>query len=170
MGNTLITKDMGYFAAAHNLPDHDGDCRKLHGHNYGVKVTLGGDVSNQNGVPYSGMIIDFTHIKDIYKNRIHNIVDHAYLLGSKLPTWYTEFCKYHPDGQSGVDILLGKVAHLPIQDTTAENLSHWILNEMQLGLIEFLKERGMEGQTNVPYIHMVAVTETETSTAVAFCY
>ncbi len=30
------------FSAAHTLPDHPGKCRNLHGHNWDVRVTLGG--------------------------------------------------------------------------------------------------------------------------------
>ena len=30
------------FAAAHRLPDHEGKCFRLHGHTYGLEVTVEG--------------------------------------------------------------------------------------------------------------------------------
>lgn len=170
MTTTLITRDLGYFAASHNLPDHDGGCKSLHGHNYRVIVTIGGTISCAQGVPYSGMIVDFTHIKNIWK-AIHDKVDHGHIIANgKWPQWYSRFVELAPGGQAEVDALLGKVAHLDIADSTAEHLSGWILREMQAGLTAFLLERGVEGYTDgaVPYIHSVAVYETESSWATAY--
>ena len=30
------------FAAAHRLPEHEGKCARLHGHTYGLEVTVEG--------------------------------------------------------------------------------------------------------------------------------
>jgi 6-pyruvoyl tetrahydropterin synthase/QueD family protein len=170
-----ITKDLGYFAASHNLPDHDGGCYNLHGHNYGVRVTLVAPTpSSGEGVPYSGMLIDFTHIKDIYKQYVHEILDHAHIIADKWPQWYELFVSLvaeHDnlsleDAREQVDLNLGKVAHINTPDTTAEWLSYWIYNQMQDGLTIFMRENNIhEGYETLPRIESVTVTETETSFA-----
>ena len=38
------------FAAAHQLKGYNGDCRNLHGHNYGVTVTVVTDKLNEIGI------------------------------------------------------------------------------------------------------------------------
>ena len=38
------------FAAAHQLKGYQGDCRNLHGHNYGVTVTVTADRLNEIGI------------------------------------------------------------------------------------------------------------------------
>ena len=40
------------FAAAHRLPDHEGKCQRLHGHTYGLEVTVEG-APQQSGVPWA---------------------------------------------------------------------------------------------------------------------
>ena len=46
------------FAGAHNLRGYDGDCEKLHGHNWRVEVTLKAEKLNE-----IGMVIDFKIVK-----------------------------------------------------------------------------------------------------------
>lgn len=46
------------FSAAHALPYYDGPCKRLHGHNYQMRVTLTGRPS-----PKDGMIRDFDEIQ-----------------------------------------------------------------------------------------------------------
>jgi len=173
---TQITKNLGYFAASHNLPSHDGGCWNLHGHNYGVTVTLEGWITHTEAedysVPHDGMIIDFTYIKDIYKEHIHSVVDHAHLFGTKLPSWYYTFIQLvkadndttEEDAMESVDIMLGKVAHLPIQNTTAELMAGWILDTMQQGLTQYLS--GLEGKDQLA-VRIVAVELSETESSIA---
>ncbi|MCL2011710.1 MAG: 6-carboxytetrahydropterin synthase QueD [Cystobacterineae bacterium] len=47
-----------HFSSAHHLPLHEGACRRLHGHNYRLRVTLGG--MPEGG---SGMLMDFETLK-----------------------------------------------------------------------------------------------------------
>jgi len=47
------------FSAAHFLPDFPGKCRRLHGHNYLVRVYLRGDDLDANG-----MLADFDAVKE----------------------------------------------------------------------------------------------------------
>lgn len=155
-----ITKDMGEFAAAHTLTYHDGGCANLHGHNYRVEVTLIGNAQVPHVLnPESGMIIDFSRLKDLYKEHVHAKLDHAMIFGINKPHWYTAFVNFtalnQTDGNSDlasakdiqensqvvVDKLLGKVAHLDIPETTAECLAGWILDTLEDVLVEKIAQQ-----------------------------
>jgi 6-pyruvoyltetrahydropterin/6-carboxytetrahydropterin synthase len=55
-----------YIDAAHQLPNHSGKCKNLHGHTYKIIVTVYGEPN-----PKTGMLIDFGEIK-----KIANMLDH----------------------------------------------------------------------------------------------
>lgn len=180
-----ITKHMGEFAAAHTLTQHQGGCGNLHGHNYGVEVTLIGNYQNSvEGNPESGMIIDFTTLKELYKKRIHEVVDHATIVGTNKPHWYQMFCRAlelsgdGPDfAEFKVDAYLGKVAHLDIPETTAEYFAKWILETLDAALLEHLatlprENRLLQDTSFFPdrlpteiMVYSVSVWETSTSKA-----
>lgn len=168
-GLTLtITKDLGYFAASHNLPNHAGGCANLHGHNYGVKVTVAGRVNDDSSSTSHGMLIDFSHIKSVYKARIHSVLDHAHIVGINQPQWYKTFVSLmseigRENPQKAVDDLLGKVVHLPIEETTAELLCAWIFIQMNTGIKDLLKSFGYD--ENAVYVVSVELSETESSVA-----
>lgn len=65
------------FEAAHQLPNHDGKCKNLHGHSYVLEVTVSGPVI-QSG-PKEGMIMDFKDLSVIVDREIINQWDHQYL-------------------------------------------------------------------------------------------
>jgi queuosine biosynthesis protein QueD len=173
-----ITKDMGEFAAAHTLVNHDGGCANLHGHNYRVEVTLIGDFQQvRTGNTESGMIIDFTALKEVYKKHVHEVVDHAMIIGDNAPSWYQEFrmavdCvnDQSPNYSGGfnsreyIDSLLGKVAHLPIEETTAEYFSKWILETIQAELPAYL-EKSERYRSHEVMVYSVSVWETSSSKA-----
>lgn len=56
----LIVRDS--FAAAHRLVGSGGRCENLHGHNFKVELTVGGDDLDD-----SGMLMDFTDLKKTLK-------------------------------------------------------------------------------------------------------
>ncbi len=72
------------FAAAHSLRDYDGECEKLHGHNWKVEVTLKCKELNK-----LGMVIDFKIIKKTLEDILSRF-DHSYLNELK------EFCLENP--------------------------------------------------------------------------
>jgi len=74
--NVSVTK-IFRFEAAHRLPDHDGQCRNLHGHTYKVEVTVSGEIHTSG--PQNGMVIDFGRISKIWKTRLEPRLDHQYL-------------------------------------------------------------------------------------------
>jgi queuosine biosynthesis protein QueD len=61
------------FAAAHNLRQYQGDCEKLHGHNWRVRVCLSAD--ELNGL---GMVADFRDVKAALA-AVLEALDHRYL-------------------------------------------------------------------------------------------
>ena len=61
------------FAVAHNLRGYDGDCEKLHGHNWRVEVTLKAEKLNE-----IGMVMDFKVVKKKLEEILSRF-DHTYL-------------------------------------------------------------------------------------------
>lgn len=153
----ILRKDVGYFAAAHNLPNHKGGCANLHGHNYRVVLTIKGDAVTDDSAADRGMVVDFSVIKNMYKRLIHDKLDHAYIVGESLPLWYSYFIGLAKD-RNTVDELLGKVARLPITDTTAENMAAWIKSELN---------REIEKQGLSFEVAQVELYETESASAIA---
>lgn len=65
------------FEAAHSLEMHDGDCRRLHGHSWRVRVTIQGFRLHESG-PEHGMLMDFSKIGDVMDG-IRLQLDHRHL-------------------------------------------------------------------------------------------
>lgn len=70
---TSITKRLN-FSAAHSLPHHEGKCRFVHGHNFGIKITVSGPLHNGGGS--EGMVMDFVDLKKIVSAQIE-VFDHG---------------------------------------------------------------------------------------------
>ena len=65
------------FAAAHRLPDHEGKCCRLHGHTYGLEVTVEG--SPQESGPAAGMVMDFAELRQRVAELVVERLDHQLL-------------------------------------------------------------------------------------------
>lgn len=61
------------FSAAHNLRYYEGNCERLHGHNWRVRVSL-----KSEKLDSLGMVIDFKDIKSALKETLERF-DHQYL-------------------------------------------------------------------------------------------
>lgn len=94
----LVSKEFT-FDAAHHLHDYNGKCGNLHGHTYKVIFGISGFLGK------TGITIDFSDIKAIWKGRIEPKLDHQYLNLS-----------------------------LPKMNPTAENLVVWIYEQMEQAL------------------------------------
>ncbi len=73
MKKRFTLKTLLDFAAAHRLHGYDGDCAKLHGHNWKVEVMVRGEQLDD-----VGMVIDFKEIKRHAKAVVAEL-DHTYL-------------------------------------------------------------------------------------------
>ncbi len=68
------------FDAGHRIPDHRSQCRNLHGHRYVLEITLSGEVVQTPGQSDTGMVMDFSEIKQIAKTHVVDVWDHAFLV------------------------------------------------------------------------------------------
>jgi 6-pyruvoyltetrahydropterin/6-carboxytetrahydropterin synthase len=68
------------FDAGHRIPDHQSQCRHLHGHRYAIEITLAGDVIDAAGQPHNGMVMDFSEVKAIAMRHVVEPWDHAFLV------------------------------------------------------------------------------------------
>jgi 6-pyruvoyltetrahydropterin/6-carboxytetrahydropterin synthase len=68
------------FDAGHRIPNHNSQCRHLHGHRYAIEITLSGEIITTEGVSEQGMVMDFSDVKRIAKERVVDAWDHAFLV------------------------------------------------------------------------------------------
>jgi 6-pyruvoyltetrahydropterin/6-carboxytetrahydropterin synthase len=68
------------FDAGHRIPNHNSQCKHLHGHRYTIEITLSGDVITTEGVSEQGMVMDFSDVKHIAKKEVVDTWDHAFLV------------------------------------------------------------------------------------------
>jgi 6-pyruvoyltetrahydropterin/6-carboxytetrahydropterin synthase len=61
------------FSAAHRLREYNGDCERLHGHNYKVEIAV-----QSNKLDAMGIVMDFRELKNLLKEILGEI-DHQYL-------------------------------------------------------------------------------------------
>ena len=61
------------FSAAHRLREYDGNCERLHGHNWQVEVTVVSEVLDDQGIA-----LDFRAIKSAVNDLLAGL-DHRYL-------------------------------------------------------------------------------------------
>ena len=100
------------FDAGHRIPDHQSQCRHLHGHRYALEITLGGRIIDAAGQPNNGMVMDFSEVKAIAMRHVVEVWDHAFLV-FKDDTPIVDFLAALPDHKT---VLLDRVP-------TAENLA-----------------------------------------------
>jgi 6-pyruvoyltetrahydropterin/6-carboxytetrahydropterin synthase len=75
----LITRRLE-FDAGHRIPNHDSQCRHLHGHRYALEITLSGQIISVEGVSEQGMVMDFSAVKTIANETLVRHWDHAFLV------------------------------------------------------------------------------------------
>ncbi len=68
------------FDAGHRIPNHDSQCRHLHGHRYAIEISLSGAVIDAAGRPDDGMVLDFSAVKAIARQHLVDVWDHAFLV------------------------------------------------------------------------------------------
>ena len=84
MFNIRLTKVFP-FEMAHALYGYDGPCKNIHGHSYILSVTLLGKPMNNPGHPKHGMVMDFSDLSKMVKEKIVDKMDHALVLNGNSP-------------------------------------------------------------------------------------
>jgi len=79
MARMQITRRLE-FDAGHRIPNHNSQCKHLHGHRYAIEITLSGDIITARGISEEGMVMDFSDVKRIAKEQLVNAWDHAFLV------------------------------------------------------------------------------------------
>lgn len=84
MPKVRLTKEFS-FEMAHALYGYDGACKNIHGHSYVMQVTVIGEPVKDASHVKNGMVIDFSDLKKIVKEKIVDEVDHALVLNGDSP-------------------------------------------------------------------------------------
>lgn len=113
------------FSYGHRLPNHPGRCRKYHGHNGTVEVTISGEMD-----PKTGMVMDFGDLKKLVEPLLE-VWDHRMILqfGDPMIAFLT-----NQESNAPGDSLV--VVPFP---PTAENLATHLLNALK-GKMEALDD------------------------------
>ena len=112
------------FSSVHIIPEYE-KCGRLHGHTYAVHIKISGKPDDK------GIIMDFSKVKDSLK-KIVSELDHMILIPEKSNTIKIEKAKEYVKLS-----FLGKTyffplddcIFLPINSTSAENLSKFLLEK-----------------------------------------
>ncbi len=113
------------FAASHFIP-FQGKCSRLHGHDYGIRLKVEGEMDEHN------MLLDFIEIKKILREMCEKI-DHHLILPKKskfmdVQEIEARYIVHFEDKEYIIpseDVVL-----LDIEVSTAEELSKYFLNEL----------------------------------------
>ena len=127
-----VSKDYLSFSSAHFITFSGHKCESLHGHNYRVGVTVGGQVD-----PECQFVLDFALLKEILRPMV-DAVDHKVLLPTASPK-----LELKESTDSLTVVYLGKTrfqfprsdcALLPVSNTTAEMLAEFLATSVQTDL------------------------------------
>ena len=71
-----ISKEI-QFDAGHRVPLHTSKCKNPHGHRYRVVAFLEGELITSG--PETGMVRDFSHVKQALTEFVHDVFDHGFV-------------------------------------------------------------------------------------------
>ena len=97
MSSTISITRRLEFDAGHRLPNHQGQCRNVHGHRYAIEITISGNLVNEQGAADDGMVMDFGDIKMVAREKLVDLWDHAFLVhrGDKVMVDFLAVIKGH---------------------------------------------------------------------------
>ena len=104
-----VTREI-HFCYGHRLLDYEGKCRHLHGHNGRAVITLAAP-----DLDAIGMVVDFSHIKEVITAWIDKTLDHKMLLHERDPI--LPVLRQH-----------GEPVHVMPVNPTAENIARLVFD------------------------------------------
>ena len=103
----------------HRIPFHKAKCYNVHGHRYRIIATVEGTTVDQLGISDHGMVMDFGDLKSILMHKVHDIIDHGFIVW-KDDTALKEFLQ-----KEGYRVVV-------FEDVpTAENIARWAFYQMK---------------------------------------
>lgn len=72
-----ISKEI-QFDAGHRVPLHASKCKNPHGHRYRVVAHINGELITEG--PESGMVRDFSTVKELLTKFVHDVYDHGFII------------------------------------------------------------------------------------------
>jgi 6-pyruvoyltetrahydropterin/6-carboxytetrahydropterin synthase len=123
-----LDKEHHVFSAAHFITFNGDVCERLHGHNYRVAVEVEGPLDENQ------YVIDFIALRDELK-KLTDELDHRVLLPTGHPLIQVTAGEreveaiFTPDGRRWI-FPLGDCAILPVKNTTAELLAHYLAERL----------------------------------------
>lgn len=69
---------------SHKLTNYNGACNNVHGHRILVEIGIEGNIIQTKGTS-EGMVVDFKIIKELLRENIHSVFDHALTVYEKDP-------------------------------------------------------------------------------------
>ena len=115
------------FCAGHRVLNHEGKCRHLHGHDYGVEITV-----SSLGLDDLGRVVDFSVIKEKLGTWIDEELDHNMLLHPDDPLLNTTDSQGYFKSGCEPEVLIGRIPFMMPEyapNPTAENIAHVIFNQ-----------------------------------------
>jgi 6-pyruvoyltetrahydropterin/6-carboxytetrahydropterin synthase len=127
-----VTKDTLVFSAAHFITFNGNLCERLHGHNWRVEAAIEGDLDENQ------YVFDFIALRDGLQTLVSQL-DHHVLLPDRHPLIRVSVS---PDQREVTAVFADRrwvfphedCCILPISNTTAELIAHWLANSLSLDL------------------------------------
>lgn len=127
-----VTKDTLVFSAAHFITFNGTICERLHGHNWRVEAAIEGELDENQ------YVFDFIALRDGLQRLVHEL-DHRVLLPDRHSQIHVAVSD---DGREVTARFADRrwvfphedCCILPISNTTAELIAHWLANSLSLSL------------------------------------
>ncbi|MCH8231234.1 MAG: 6-carboxytetrahydropterin synthase [Bacteroidetes bacterium] len=137
---------------AHALDHYDGKCRHIHGHTFQLSITVIGHPEAGTDNPKSGMVMDFSILKNIIQKEIITTFDHSLVI--------------HKD--SPYKIIASEISHeriIPVPySPTCENILLDFVNRVSPLLPEYIKLHSMKlRETPTSYAEWYANDQLQTA-------
>lgn len=149
------------FDSGHRVPDHASKCRSPHGHRYKVVAKVGSRTLESEGSS-TGMVIDFGVVSQLLTEKIHDVLDHGWILYEGDAELRHAFqCDELPevDGHVIYNPMGWKIIPFPYTPT-AENIAKWVYEEIVFEVDNMSKPH------HIVWLEGVTVYETPKSAAI----